>query len=252
MTDPYPLCSLTGPGVEMFRQLLADAPSQNIVEVQKQIAKICKDSTLCKVEDASIYVDPSKQLATRLDVATYMAAIFKGKKIQAGPGEANEQMFTWIAMVLLPHLCRRTKADKLAVKGAERYILSRSSRDFYRHLVAFPYWIYRRFGDDAIMYLANPAYELPNVVEQFASRPWLINSQGVAQVLKRLYWDDRTKKPKDGYARELKSPRKPAPGTMLALEMTLSQMQCTYDLQSMTVNQLVTKFGKPSEFDAFL
>lgn len=252
MPETHPLCSLTTSGLEKFKELLADAPALSVDEVRDRISKICKNPALSKVEDSSVLVDSSRPLATRRDVAMYIGSLFKGKKIPAGPGEANEPMFSWLAMVLLPHICRRQRSGKLAVKGEERYILSRSSRDFYRHLIAFPYWIYVRFGDDAIMYLANKAYELPNVVEQFASRPWLINSRAVAQVLKRLYWDDKNKKPKDNYARELKHPRRPAPGTLLALEMTLSQLQCTYDLQSMTVDQLFQKLGKPSEFDAFL
>jgi len=252
MSDMLPLSSLTPAGIESFRGLLAEASALSIPEVQRRITTVCKNPDWVVVEDADVQINSKERFASRMELARYLDGAFEAKGVKAGPGEAHEGMFTWLAMVFLPTLCRESEGGKLNVKAHERYVLSRSSRDYYRHLVAFPYWIYRQFGDDGIVYLAHPAYVLPNVVEQFASRPYLINSRGVAQVLRKLYWDADKKQLRPGYAREDRNPRRPSPGSILALEITLSQMQCTYDLQSISEQQLLAKLGASKEFEPYL
>jgi hypothetical protein len=99
---------------------------------------------------------------------------------------------------------------------------------------------------------------MPEVVEQIVSRPALIDSPGVVELIDRLYWDESRNAPKEGFTAttRLKEPPPgyakalPNPGTLRALEGTLGQLLCTYDLRSMSAEQIISKL--PAEFDPWL
>ena len=99
---------------------------------------------------------------------------------------------------------------------------------------------------------------MPDVVEQIVSRPALIDSLGVIELMDRLYWDEAKNAPKESFTATTRidnpppgyAKTSPNPGTLRAFEWSLGQIQCTYDLRSMSAGQIMEKL--PAEFDSWL
>ncbi len=249
-----PLSHLTRPGLTQFRKLIGVAPSISISELEKRILEIAGGANSAEVVDEDTMVTVFPSLDSRLHTAKTVTDILDQAGIEAGPASGHDLLFSWLALVFLPSLCRRSKSGTADTGRMYRYVLSRSSSDFYRHLVACPYWLHRRYGASARIFLAQDAFVMPDVVEQIASRPSLIDSPGVVELLDRLYWDKNANSPVEGFttSTRLENPppgyakASPNSGTLRALEWTLGQLQCTYDLRSMSADQIMDKL--PKEF----
>ena len=253
-----PLAKLTQNGLTAFGKLVTNAPSMAVDEVKKRILDIATGSGTTETIDKKTQVPLFPELNSRQQTAELVARILNAAGIEAGPSSGHEPLFSWFGLVFLPSLCSRTKNGTLNTLMKYRYLLTRSSTDFYRHLVACPYWLFRRYEKHSRVFLSQQAFIMPEVVEQIVSRPFLINSSGVVELIDRLYWDDSTNGPRDGFTSTttLKDPppgyatKSPNPGTLRAFESTLGQLQCTYDLRSMSSDQIFAKL--PVEFKEWL
>lgn len=252
------LSALTPSGIDAFRILIGAAPGLEITAVQKKVLEIAGGATTATVVNSSVNVPVAPSLATRQDTAKLVSNLLANAGIEAGPSSGHDSLFSWLALVFFSSLCKRTKSGAIDAGERHRYVLSRSTSDFYRHLVACPYWLLKQHGKSARIFLSQEAYVMPDVVEQIVSRPALIDSKGVVEVINHLYWDESLNRPKKGFTttKRLKgdpppgfAKSSPAPGTLRALEWTLGQLQCTYDLRSMTAGEILAKL--PEEFDSW-
>lgn len=249
-----PLSALTQSGVSEFRNLIASAPSLSVEEVERKVLAIAGGAKSATIIEKSVSVPVFPQLETRRNTAELVASVLSKAKIDAGPSTGHELTFSWLALVFLPSLCKRNGDGSLATGKMYRYVLTRSTSDFYRHLVACPYWLLHRYGESSRIFLCQKAHIMPDVVEQIVSRPTLINSEGVIKLIDQLYWNTSSSSPRDGFTatERLDDPppgyakTSPEPGTLRALEWTLGQLQCTYDLRSMSADQIMSHL--PSEF----
>lgn len=255
VAESLPLSALTRDGVNAFSALLARAPAMSVTEVRGGIRKIARDVSCVEVLDDDVRITPFRSFSTRGSVAAEVVRL-PGEYLGAAAYEPAG-VFSWLAMVWLPALCG-SKSGRLIVGQQARYISSRQSGSFYRHLVAGPHWLRRRHGERARLFEQQPAHKHPDVVEQVASRPWLIESDGLVELLDQLYWDDSRGEPKPGLTstercgdpppgRGKSSPR---PGTLRALDLVIGQIQCSYDVRSMTADQIRAML--PPEFDIWL
>lgn len=251
-----PLSTLNLNGLSEFRMLIGAAPGLYIADVQERIRNIAAGKETATVVNKSVMVPFFPPLVTRHDTALLVSDLLSKAGIEAGPSSGHDELFSWLALIFFPSLCGRTTAGTIDAKQRHRYLVSRSTSDFYRHLVACPYWLLKQYGKFARIFLSQDAHVMPDVVEQIVSRPALIDSKGVVQVIDQLYWDEAVNRPKAGFTttkRHKDEPppgfakSSPAPGTLRALEWTLGQLQCTHDLRSMSAEQIMAKL--PSEFD---
>ena len=253
-----PLSAMTPSGIIEFHKLVSTAPSMSIDEVKQRVHEIARGTSTAKVISKSTEVPLFPDLDTRRHTAELVQQILGNAGIEAGPSSGHEGLFAWLALVFLPSLCKRTSSGSLATGKMYRYIPTRSTTDFYRHLVACPYWLLRRYGKLARIFLCQKAFIMPDVVEQIVSRPTLIDSQGVIELIDRFYWNEGTDSPRAGFTATTRNGdpppgfarTSPDPGTLRALEWTLGQLQCTYDLRSMTADQIMAKL--PAEFEPWL
>lgn len=258
MTDTLPISELTPAGLQELRAVVSAAPGLSIPELKRRLTRLAGETAMSQVLDEKVRVPVFPELETRHDTAALVRKVLDGAGIQAGPSQTRESVFAWLAAVFLPALCRRTSAGSCAPGNLSRYIPTRSSRDFYRNLVAGPYWLLEKHGNHARIFLSQEAYVMPDVVEQIASRPALIESPAVVEVIDRLYWDTGADRPKRGFTSTERAPKGtpawprkvPSPGTLRALELVLSNLQCTFDLRSMTADQILVKL--PNEFKPWL
>jgi hypothetical protein len=250
-----PLSQFNSEGLAEFRKLLGRATGLKISEAQSQLLSLLTDSRYSIPIGKEVAVNVFEALETRQDTATETQRLISAAEIDATLHSGHDNVFAWIAAAFLPSLCKKTKSGSLDPGREYRYILSRSSTDIYRHLVACPFWLMKRYGSMARIFLCQKAAVMPDIVEQIISRPWLADSHGVIEAIDTLYWDKKENGPKPrftstetveeaipGYAK-----KPPVPGTLRALESVLGQLQCTYDLRSMSASDILTKL--PNEFD---
>ena len=118
-------------------------------------------------------------------------------------------------------------------------------RKYYRHLLAGPYQILRAHRDDpkrVWAVLANPVHTPGDVAEQLASRQELITNRTVMETATRLYVVEGTGTLKPGAAAQ-------ANGSARRLVDVLNQLDLTWDLYSLTAEQLFDLL--PLEFEKF-
>lgn len=113
---------------------------------------------------------------------------------------------------------------------------------YYRHKVLGTYRIYdkhRDQPDEAMAILGSSPSTHGEIVEQIASRQELITNPGIVKLLTYLYWDVEKQSLKAGYSSKSGSPRR--------LAALLAQLDMTYDLQSVHMNELIKLL--PKEFN---
>ena len=254
-----PLSRFSSTGLSDFKRLLGRASSMSAMDVEEKLFGILGSKSASRVVAKDVSVPIFTELDTRHDTAVKTQELLTAAGIKATMQSGHDTLFAWLAAAFLPSLCGRTSSDSLKVGATHRYVLSRSSSEMYRHLVACPYWLLETHGKTSRIFLSQNASIMPDVVEQIVSRPWLIDSKGVVEVIDRLYWDDAKKAPKPKYTSTTPAEgeplpgyakKPPIPGSLRALESVLGQLQCTYDLRSMNSDDILDKL--PPEFNSWL
>jgi hypothetical protein len=136
-------------------------------------------------------------------------------------------------------------SDKNGIRkiGADsRYILNGTEWDrIFRHLLAGPVMIYDLHRLNSIILLYNPADETGDFLAQLMGRQEIGTNRAVIEAAKTLYWDDDKKRPKRG-----SSPQEHKPGTLRRFVDVLQQFDLTYDLYSISGEELIQLL--PAEF----
>ncbi len=119
-----------------------------------------------------------------------------------------------------------------------------SFRNYYRHLLAGPYFIYRAHKDNpqhAMAVLATPLHRPGDIVEQLASRQELVTNHSVMEAATRLYIGG------DGVPKPRAAGR--GAGSARRLADVLTQLDLTWDLYDLSTEKLLELL--PAEFDEF-
>ena len=150
--------------------------------------------------------------------------------------------WTWLAALYFDVLCPvgSTPGDQARwVPALGNY------RQYYRHLLAGPYLIYRAHHDNptrAMALLSNEPHRPGEIAEQLASRQELVSNPTVMEVATLLYVNPTTKKPKRYAAGK-------GPGSARRLAAVLNQLDLIWDFWYLTPQQLLDLL--PREFDLF-
>jgi hypothetical protein len=118
-------------------------------------------------------------------------------------------------------------------------------RRYYRHLLAGPYRVFKAHRDDpnrTLALLCGPLHQISDVYLELAQRQELVTNPAVVAAATTLYYD-----PKKGGLK--RSGSKGAPGTIRRFAEVLMQLDVTWDLYSMTAEELIGML--PPEFDRF-
>lgn len=157
-------------------------------------------------------------------------------------------LWAWLSAAFLDTVCPADRSGLRNPQADYRHIPTNDWRHFYRHLVRGSVRIYRLFESDparaAIVLCQHPA-KPGDFVEQLCSRQERITNPAIIEVANRLYLDPATGRPKRGSA-----PNSPKPGTLRRYTSTLDQLDLTYDLYSMTADDLIAVL--PREFERYL
>lgn len=157
--------------------------------------------------------------------------------------QENDQIWKWLTLALFHHVLegdgkggKKTKGDP----GNEHY--GQEARYFpapitdyqiaTRHLIRGAVSLYVSLGDDSKPILSNPLFKPGELREQISQSAILVQS-GIAEVLKKLYWDEDQQKLKRGHARS-------GEGGCRDLVRVLKQLMVTYVIEDMSSEEIIS------------
>lgn len=187
-----------------------------------------------------------QEFDSRYDLAVFVDNLLKKTSIENEMTDVG--LWSWLAATFLDSTCPANSAGTRKPGKDYRHIPSSSWRDFYRHLIRGPVRISRLFKDNhdaAAIVLCQRPQSPGDFVEQLASRQERITNPAIIETANRLYFDGNTGKPKIGA-----SPTWRKPGTLRRFGDVLDQLDLTYDLYSMSTDELTKLL--PDEFAAYL
>ena len=221
-------------GISRFDDFRASSPRE-----VDQLYQILHDDACSESVGADIDVE-ARHLPTRFAVGEHLHSLFDDV---AAPGvDTDVGIWTWLSAFYFEQLCPQgiSPGDRPRwVPAVDNY------RQYYRHLLAGPYLIYRAHNDKpsrAMALLANPPHQPGDIAEQLASRQELVTNPSVMEVATRLYIDSETNNAKRGAAGR-------GPGSARRLAAVLNQLDLTWDLYGLYPDKLIDLL--PEEFDQF-
>ena len=197
------------------------------------------EDTACTVSlGVDIQVEP-RELPTRFAVGEYLYGLFENNPVSGL--DSDKGIWAWLSAFHFEQL--RPPSGRLGERA--RWVPDVGNyQNYYRHLLAGPYQIYRAHRDDpqrAMALLVNPPYRPGDIAEQLASRQEYVTNNSVMEVATLLYVNE------DGAPKRGAAGR--GPGSARRLADILNQLDLTWDLYSLTPSKLLELL--PSEFDQF-
>ena len=148
-------------------------------------------------------------------------------------------LWTWLTLRYFDSVCPIVDG-KRSVKNDYYYIFEPNNmRHFYRHLLFVSWHIMRIAPDHNRLMLDTPLSILDKVTTEITKRLYLTRIPCIFKVLDHVYWDPQRKGPRKGI-----TPNKPKRGDLPHRFPTrMQQLEKTYDLQSVTAEQLIDLLG---------
>lgn len=159
--------------------------------------------------------------------------------------ETDRGLWTWLAIAWFKYL-QKPDSQNGAGWQTERWVLGLRWSRYYKHLLAGPWIVFRKYSDspDFCKTLLLPEITKPghDISEHFLCKYELVNSPGFVAVVNALYM----RADGEGYKKGIQGNGK---GTIKRLRLYTGQLELTYDLMSLTKERILDLL--PSEFDRF-
>lgn len=174
-----------------------------------------------------------RRFELKIDAARYLTPYIE--QIQIPNKYYSAGLWAWLSAFYFDSLCpplpdgtRKTGAIYLYIPGDIN-----QHGNPHRHLLATPVRIFRSHGDAPKMILYEFINRNNEFVNELAFRQDLAMNRGVLEAANRLYWDEEKQKAKSGAVHSQRQ------GTLRRFISVISQLDLTYDLQSMSGDQII-------------
>ncbi len=231
-----PVRALNEKGIQKFRDYLNEIREGS---TQQPPVDILKNSVYSSELESGVEVE-NNLFGDKLEMAKYLYSRFQ--MLSHSEVGQNVGLWSWLALYYFNQLCPPIRSGKRIPGQDYRHILELDYRRYYRHLLVGPYNIFGLHGDRAPLLLSGPLDKSSRYYEELSSRQGFITNRGVIEAANLLYFDSEQRKVKRGPA---VTSRKP--GTLMRFIDIIQQLDLTYDLYSMTGNEVLALL--PSEFD---
>lgn len=232
------LRQLTDKGLERYSDWL-DALRQN---PKLDIPRVLLDDADASEPVAEVEVQEIP-FTSRFEASAYLHKLFTDAGLEDVTGEAG--LWGWLSVLYFDQLCPSSRGER-NLKQKERYFPDlKNFLRYYRHALAGSYLIYHAHKDQpertkSLLYA--PLSVQTDLLEQLASRQWIITNKAAVEAATALYYDASKGNLKRGAGGSGKgSPRR--------LKEVLDQFDLTFDLYGMKSQALVQLL--PKEFDRF-
>lgn len=195
-----------------------------------------EEGPYCESVPVALPQNPPR-LATKRELATFVIrhlGLTEGSEVFQDGG-----IWSWLSVYLYDSIASHT-GGKVPVRADAHYIpeLDNSKR-IYRHLVRTACVLALSMPRDNRLVMELSAGQHGDIIEQFASRLYIMRIPAVADAIDRLYYDEQQGRPKRGIT--TKSPR--GGDLRNRFPSRIKQLQKTYDLYSLNAGELVDLMG---------
>lgn len=225
-------------GIEEFRMYLSALRSGEIAELPYSL--LTSPNTSAPVQDGPD-IEPMTFL-TRLDAARYMDRTFSNLKLDSI--ETDVGLWSWLSLFYFDQVCPPSPSKSRKPGRDYRHILEPGYRHGHMHLLGGAYLVYTVYGlreELSKLLLYTPLHAESKFHHQLATRQGLITNRGVLEAVHLMYMTPESETPKRGALASN------TPGGLLRFIAVIQQLDLTYDLYSMTGEQILQLL--PSEFD---
>lgn len=156
--------------------------------------------------------------------------------------QENDRLWKWLTLALYHQVLegdgkgnKKTKNDLGKSYGQEARYFPAPITDYQvatRHLIRGSVSLRVALKEKAKPILANPLFK-PGELREQISQTALLVQDGIAEVFKNLYWDEKNKKLRRGYARS-------GPGGSRDLVRVLKQLMVTNLIENMTSEDIIS------------
>ena len=216
------------------------------IETLRQSEKVEIPAGLLTEDATSAAIEPTivlsaEKFSTRYDLGHALVGAVGDQDIQSLVGDTG--FWSWLALYWFDQLCPESAQGIRKPSMVYNYVLSSSYNHRYRHAIYTTWQLVSAYGDTAKFLLCKELPVRGELIEQMMARQYYMSCEGVMNAAAQLYWDSGKDSFKSGAAS-----RKSA-GCVSRLVSWLQQIELTYDVYSLTSDQLLELM--PSEFSRF-
>jgi hypothetical protein len=229
---------LTDRGIEEFRKYLERLRAGSISGPPKELLT---DSNSSEPVPGDARVE-QRTFETRLDAARYLDHALSDLEVDGI--EADVGLWSWLSLFYFDQVCPPAGDGSRKPGRDYRHIPEPGYRHGHRHLLGGAYLVYTIYGwgeEFGKFMLSTPLPIESKLHHELATRQSFVTNRGILESVRSLYFDEKTEKPKRGLL------AKSSPGTLYRFVAVVQQLDLTYDLYSMTGEEVLALL--PSEFD---
>jgi len=229
---------LTTEGIEQFDSFLVSLRDDSSLDAPTDL--LTGSATSAPI-DADVEAEP-REYHSRLEIAEHLNRVLR---IDSTNLRTDAGFWTWMALCWFETLCPALQGRWQPGEESRWIADLEDPRKSCRHILAGPYQVYRAHRDEpgrALSLLCGPPQQLGLLVTLIASRPSLVTCRAVVGAATRLYYDSAKGRNRPGLSGK-------GPGSPRRFADILSQLDLTWDLHSLTTEDLLELL--PAEFDEF-
>lgn len=209
---------------------------------EDHVQPLLTDSSLTSNTPNAIQADAGRTFARRYDLAEYLYGLVP--RLGLADPIRVPGLWAWLALLWFEQLAPIANGGRKIGERA-RWLPERSGWRYYRHLVLGAYLVYETNHDNprrAMALLHNPPHTPGELVGQLAATQDVAQSKAAIGAATSLYFDMEKGRPKRGAGGS-------GPGSPRRLRAVIDQFDRTFDLQSLTEQQLLAIL--PPEFNRY-
>lgn len=224
----------TSEGLQRFREFLAGCREWPMLPVPRVLLE---DDTVTTIVSPTIEVH-DRPFANRAESAHYLTELLR--PLRAHEVARDVGLWSWLTLFYFDSICPDSGGTR-SVKTIEHYIYEPDHPyRSYRHLLRCGWQALRDAPEHHRLLLHGPLSRIDHVAAEVLKRLYLMRIPCIFEVVDRLYWDERRGCPKRG----ITSSGRPKPGDLRSrLPKRLRQLEKTFDLFSLTADQLIDLLG---------
>jgi hypothetical protein len=225
----------TSSGITAFKTFLAECRVHPQMPVPRGLLE---DDSLAKRLSADLTVE-RRHFGPRKEAADYLTALLN--PLPEDEVAQNAGLWTWLSLYYFDEVCP-LRSGKRTVRNDYSYVFApKHSRRFYRHLLFIAWYAARLAKPHDRLFMTAPVSSLDQVTDRVMSRLFLTRIPCIFEALDRLYWDGERGKARAGIVDQ----KLVKPGDLRhRLPIRVRQLERTYDLFSLTADQLVELLGE--------
>lgn len=192
-------------------------------------------------------VTPECQIASnhfekRGEAAVYLTSILSSLPVDLVTRDAG--LWTWLSLLYFDSVCPTEDGERV-MKNDYHYVYEpQNVRHYYRHLLFVSWRVLQLAPSHNRLFLRSSLSTLDKWTTEVMKRLYLTRIPAIFEVLDRVYWDEGKGRPRRG----LISPKESAGDLTHRFPLRIRQLEKTYDLMSLTADQLLELLGDEFAF----